>query len=345
MPAAWRGLSIALGLVLILTPLMRRVALSWGIVDRPADRKIHRHPTPLLGGVALVAGVVTALLVGFPASFQVWGIILGALSFLLLGLADDLFDLGAIKLAAEFGIASLVVAATGIAFHIPWGIAGPILTVLWIVGVVNAFNCFDCADGVAASTGLAAAGAFLIIGVATGQQLESWFSSALLGASLGFLCYNLHPARIFLGDAGSLALGYLTAMMGVTLSPGMISTPALFAPAVVLAIPIYDILYVHIRRFRHGQRSLWGLLTSTGKDHLPHRLMGRGFSQRRMMWIVLLASAVTGGAGVALASTSSPPGIVAVAGAVVCVLVLLERGRPATGRRWQSVPKAWMAEP
>lgn len=315
------GFLVAAGL----TPAVRSAAARWGVVDRPNSRKIHARPTALLGGVAVYGAVAAVALVLIGPHPDLLLVLLGGLLFLGIGLADDLRPLGVSKLLAEFAAAWLIVELTGTVFHLPSQPLSVALTVFWIVGVVNAFNCIDCADGVAASVGLTAGLAFLAIAVLTGQVPEMHLAAAVAGACLGFLPYNITPARIFLGDAGSLALGYLVAMVGVMLSPGTLSIPAMAAPAVVLAIPIYDILYVHIKRFLDGERSLSRLLTSTGKDHLPHRLMDRGLSPRGVTVVVLVASVATGLSGVALAAVNTLPGALAIGLGVIGGLIVIER--------------------
>jgi UDP-GlcNAc:undecaprenyl-phosphate GlcNAc-1-phosphate transferase len=327
---AYVGLVIAFLLALGLTPLARAVAARWNAVDWPGDRKIHGRPTPLLGGLAVFAAIGGTLLLLFGSTREVLGLLLGGALFLALGLVDDLRDFGAGKLLAEFGVAALVVAVMRAGFHLPWPLAGTLLTVLWIVGVANAFNCLDCADGAAAGAALAAGGAFLAIGAIANQRLEMLLAAAIMGASMGFLPYNLHPARIFLGDAGSLVLGYFLAMLGVMLSPGVLSIPAMAAPAVVLLIPIYDIILVHVLRFRRGERALQRLLTSTGKDHLPHRLSARGLSPHRVTMAIVAASAATGAAGVTLAAVNTASGAILIGLAVVMIVFVLERAWVAT---------------
>jgi UDP-GlcNAc:undecaprenyl-phosphate GlcNAc-1-phosphate transferase len=312
-------------LSLVLTPLARVLAVRWHMVDRPDPRKIHRYSTPVLGGLAVFAAAAIPVLLLTGITRQGIAFVLGGAFFLTVGLIDDLRSVGAGKLLVEFGVAFLVVWGTGQVFHLPWPILGVALTVAWIVGVANATNCLDCADGVAAGTGLIAALAFLALAVLTHQGLGMVIAASLGGAALGFLPYNVHPARIFLGNAGSLMLGYLIAVLGVEVSSGTHSLAALAAPAVILAIPVYDIIRVHALRFLRGERAIGRLLTSTGKDHLPHRLMDRGLSSRRAALVVWVGSMTTGAAGVALATVHTVSGVVLIGLAVVLAIVLPER--------------------
>jgi len=341
---AW-SLFIACMLSLGLTPLVRAVAVRWHAVDLPAPRKIHSRPTSLLGGLAVFAATAISVLLLSGAAWEAFPLLFGGALFLLVGLVDDLRNVGAGKLLIEFGVAWLVVEMTGAVFHLPWPPAGAALAIVWVVGMANAFNCLDCADGVATSTGLVAGGAFLVLALLTRQGLGAVFGAAVVGAMLGFLPYNLHPARIFLGDAGSLTLGYFVAMLALLVSPGMLSIPALGAKVVILAIPIYDIIRVHLIRFLKGERTVRGLLTSTGKDHLPHRLMNRGVSPRHVVWIFVAASVTTGAVGVALATVQSLPETILIGLTIVIVVTLLERDWIPGVRRSEALVSVDTANP
>lgn len=338
---AFSVFAVALLLTLALTPLAGALAVLWHVVDRPSGRKIHSRPTPLLGGLATFGAMAGAVLLHLGPSREAASVLGGGLLFLLIGLVDDVRGLGTSKLVMELAVAWLVVKTTGVVLHVAWPPAATALTILWIAGMANALNCLDCMDGTAATVVLAAGSAFLGIALLTQQPLEAVMAAAMIGAALGFLRYNVHPAQIFLGDAGSLSLGYWVAMVGVMLSPGALSIPAMFTPVVILSIPIYDMILVHVTRFRRGQRSLRRLLTSTGKDHLPHRLMGRGLQPRSVMLAILLASLATGTAGFALAVAASLPSALLIGLAVVTALILLEREWVgATARARDLVPGA-----
>lgn len=308
-----------------LTPVVRALAVRWGVVDHPQPRKIHTQPTPRLGGIAVIVAFAAATIAFAGTGAEVIGVVAGAVLFLAIGLLDDLLDSGGSKLALEFAVAWVLVLVTGEQFHVPWPGVGMLLTILWIVGVANAFNCLDCADGVAVAVGATAAAAFGAVAALTQQWVPSVFAAALAGGLLGFLPFNLLPVKTFLGNGGSLAIGYLVAALGVAVSPGVLSVPAMAIPIVVLAIPIADFLLVHLRRYRQGTRNLKKLLTSTGKDHLPHRLMGRGFSNGKMGLTVLLGSVCTGAAGFTLAATNTVFGAIATSILVIAVIVILDR--------------------
>ena len=319
-----------------LTPVVRRLSLRHGIVDLPGHRKIHSRPTALLGGLAIFAAVAGTAFLLQAVNRPVFILLLGGAAMLGIGLADDAYDIGASKFVAELILAALVVAASGLSFRFPWPSLSPILTVLWIVGVVNAFNCLDCADGAASTTGLVGALALLTVALATHRQAEALLAAAIAGALVGFLPYNLAPARIFLGDAGSLTLGYLLAMVAVMHAPATFAVPAVVSPALILAVPIYDIVRVHLVRFIKGERSIPRLLTSSGKDHLPHRLLERGVSQRKVPLVLMLASGVVAAVGIGVSTLRSPGAALAVVAAVAAAFAFAERATPTTGSKRQA---------
>ena len=319
-----------------LTPVVRRLSMRHGIVDLPGHRKIHSRPTALLGGLAVFAAVAGTAFLMHAVNRPVFILLLGGAAMLGIGLADDAYDIGASKFVAELILAALVVAASGLSFRFPWPSLSPILTVLWIVGVVNAFNCLDCADGAASTTGLVGALALLTVALATHRQAEALLAAAIAGALVGFLPYNLAPARIFLGDAGSLTLGYLLAMVAVMHAPATFAVPAVVSPALILAVPIYDIVRVHLVRFIKGERSIPRLLTSSGKDHLPHRLLERGVSQRKVPLVLMLASGVVAAVGIGVSTLRSPSAALVVVAAVAAAFAFAERATATTGSKRQT---------
>lgn len=291
----------------------------------PSARKIHGRPTPLFGGIGvLLAFTLSATLFLRPMRVDQMVLLLaGAAAFSLIGLLDDLYDVGAPKLAAEAIVVVAIVWAGGIDVKLPWPYAGEVLAVLWILGVANAFNCLDCVDGVA--TGTAAVIALLLIPLALfwdhlGVAIAG---AALAGSALGFLRFNFSPARIFLGDAGSLMLGFLAAALPAALVPSREHHAALvtwIAPVLLLGIPVGDFLLVHVRRYLRGVTDLRCLLTSTGRDHLPHRLLDAGLTSRRAAVWLYGSTALTGGSGVALVVFG--PAAAALPVAVLAVVLL-----------------------
>ncbi len=314
---------IALGALLVAagtTPLVRRLAPRLGWVDRPAARKMHTVPTPLLGGVAIYVAFVSALLF-FGDRFyirQVVSIFVGATAVSLMGLWDDRRSLPVgLKFLGQWLAAGLLV-LTGIQvhlFHTPW-IDVP-LTLLWVVGITNALNLLDNMDGLAGGIAAIAAAHFTLLATMSGQYLVGALAAALFGACLGFLIYNFNPARIFMGDSGSLFLGFLLATLGIKLRfPDNVYIVTWMVPVLVLGVPLFDTTLVFLSRLRRGLNPL----TTPGKDHVSHRLVQRGLSPREA---VLLLYLVAGGLGeVALFVAQADVLTGYVIGGIVLVLAL-----------------------
>lgn len=273
---------------LLFTPACGRVALQWGILDIPSHRKVHTQPTPRLGGIGVyLAFAVATLMFLKPVSREQMMLLLaGAGAFVAIGLVDDLRNAGPWKLAVEGGVVAAIVWLGGFRVYLPWPYLGEILAILWIVGVANAFNCFDCTDGVAAGTAAISAFVLIPIAILAGRWGVAVTAAAVAGAALGFLRSNFPPARIFLGDAGSLMLGFLLAALGATIAPPGAPAARVLAILLIFGLPCCDFLLVHWRRYHNGVKNPVQVLTSTGKDHLPHRLLQSGFSFRQVaLWI------------------------------------------------------------
>ena len=276
------------------TPMMRQIALRAGMVDQPGARKIHHSPMPRLGGVAMYGAFMLALIL-FADRFyvsQVISIIVGATGVSFLGFWDDRVGLPAwVKLIGQIAAALLLI-VNGVAvdlLHQP--IADAAITLLWFVGITNALNLLDNMDGLAGGIAAIAAGFFLLLAVLNGQYLVSVLSAALLGVSLGFLIYNFNPALIFMGDTGSLFLGFMLAAVGLKLR--FLTHPVIatwFIPIIVLGLPVFDTTLVFVSRLRRRLNPL----TTPGTDHVSHRLVARGFTRREAVLMLYLAAIVLG---------------------------------------------------
>ncbi|MFD7056825.1 MraY family glycosyltransferase [Streptomyces mirabilis] len=275
-PTAEAG-AAALLLGLLLTEPMRRFALRHGITDRPGARKAHTRPTPYLGGVAVALATLaagTAVALAWGVFDPVLGVLLGGAAIVcVLGLIDDLRQLGPkIRLCVETSTATLVVAAGG---HptVFGGAVDAVLAVMWIVFVTNAFNLLDNMDGAASSLCVVIGGFVCLTAPAGGPNGLGVVMAALAGACLGFLFHNRHPARIFLGDAGSLFLGFTlsSAMMVLHGDAVGLSGPASLLLATV--VPTLDTTLVMLSRYRESRPLLQG-----GTDHIAHRLRRMGLT-------------------------------------------------------------------
>jgi UDP-GlcNAc:undecaprenyl-phosphate GlcNAc-1-phosphate transferase len=313
------------------TPVARRLALHTGVVDAPNARKIHGAPVPLLGGAAIYAAFVLALIVGGDRFYirELVGILLGATLVSLFGLADDRWGLHAyLKLGGQLlagGV--LIVGGTQVQLFVqPW--LNWAFTLLWIVGITNAFNLLDNMDGLSGGIATVVAAFFMLLAALGGQFLVGALAAALIGACVGFLRYNLNPATIFMGDTGSLFLGFLLAALGIKLRfPSNVPWVTWLVPVCVLALPIFDTSLVFVSRLRHGLNPL----TTPGKDHLSHRLVALGLTRREAVLTCYLVSGACGMVAIYIAQARFPDAYVAAALLVLAAIwgvVWLERYCP-----------------
>ncbi len=324
----------ALTLAVALTPLARVVALRVGLLDQPAARKAHATPIPLLGGVALYLAMAGTLVVvsdtGFVREMVAVGV--GATWMWLVGLWDDRKGVGsAVKLAAQVAAAAVVI-AVGVHARLPIPTAANLLlTVLWLVGITNAFNLLDNMDGLAAGLATVAATTFVLLAALSGQYLVGGLAAAVGGACAGFALYNFNPASIFMGDAGSLLIGFLLAVVGLKLRfPTNVPWVTWMVPVLVLGVAVLDTTLVTVSRLRRGVNPL----TTPGKDHLSHRLVRRGWSRREAVLLLYLAGAALGAAAIFVAVASAPAAFavaVVLAAAAVAAIVACERSEQPAG--------------
>lgn len=272
-----------------LTPLMRKVALAKGVLDRPnSAHKSHKKPVPYLGGVAIIIGVVLISYIALISFRFTWNnfwlatsVLVPALAMGLVGLWDDLKSLNPLPRFVGQSIAGLVVA---IALVLNDNVGNPTgitfldvsITVLWIVGICNSINFFDNLDGGAAGTVAIAAISITYLAITGNQYFIAALSIVIAGSTLGFLIWNRVPARIYMGDAGALFLGVLLAILTVRFKPTTETSISSFAiPILLLAIPILDTTVAVFSRLRRKVSPFQG-----GKDHLSHRLVRAGLSRK-----------------------------------------------------------------
>jgi UDP-GlcNAc:undecaprenyl-phosphate/decaprenyl-phosphate GlcNAc-1-phosphate transferase len=323
---------------LCLTPVVIRAAVAWGLFDPPhGDRRVHTEPLPRLGGVAVFGAVAAGLVVMAAASAtgMEWlsqsssflsGLLFGSGIIFATGLIDDLRGLRpGVKLVAQV-IAALVVYAYGFridvitlgsAFEMQLGWAALPLTVFWIVGVTNAFNLIDGLDGLATGIAVIALGTTVLIAAALGNVQVMFLSVAIIGALIGFLRYNFSPAQIFLGDSGSLFVGFMLAVLTVHGSgaPGVLVLVPLFA----LAVPLIDTVLAMLRRWLRGVP-----LSQADGRHIHHRLLALGLSHRHAVIVLYVVAVFLAVVGLSLAF-APPPAIMLMsaggAGVALCVLL------------------------
>jgi UDP-GlcNAc:undecaprenyl-phosphate GlcNAc-1-phosphate transferase len=306
---------VSVSLAWALTPLMLKLAVRRAILDVPDERKAQTSPVPYLGGVAIVLAFSVTVLVAGSFSARTAGLVslawvLGtAVVLAVVGLLDDLRGVNPyLRLAIEIA-AGLVVYATDPGISIP----GPqwlavIVTVLWVVGVTNAFNLLDNMDGLSAGVATISAVSFCVIAGMNGQFLVAALSAAVAGCAAGFLRHNFHPAKIYMGDAGSLFLGFLLAALAVRLK--LVDAPrsvALFVPVLVLGVALFDTTLVTINRLHHRLNPMSG-----GRDHLSHRLVWVGIPVPVSVGLIYALAASLGFLGLLLSRLDRTSGLMLV---------------------------------
>ena len=286
-----------------LTPRMREAALRFGIVDRPDGRlKQHREPVPYLGGLAIYLAFLLALSATFDFGEEILGLLLAGSIVVLLGLVDDLGQLGPwTKLGGEL-VAILVLIKSGIYIKLaflPPELAIP-LTIVWLLAVTNAFNLIDIMDGLSAGTAAVAAVALFAVAEWNGRTMAATVLVALAGSCLGFLRYNLHPARIYMGDAGSLFVGLMLGSLAMINAYTERNQVAALAPALILGVPLFDMLFVMYIRWRRGLPVMLG-----SPDHVALRLRKWRLSVRQTVMLSYVVTGILGAAAVAMSLLSS----------------------------------------
>ena len=326
-----------------LTPLVRRLAHRFGALDHArSSRKIHGHPVPRLGGIAIVISFYVPMvglmlfhggvgLLFLSEREQVIGLFVGGLIIALLGLYDDLHGANAWKkFAVQFLVAGILfqlgfrfdVLANpfGEPIHLGW--ANLPFTLFWIVGVINAMNLIDGLDGLAGGVALVAVVTTFLVSLQRGHPLMMLFSSALAGSILGFLFYNFNPASIFMGDSGSMFLGFVLATTAMQTNQKASTAVAVMIPCIALGLPIMDTLLAIGRRAIRGRP-----LFQADKEHIHHKLMDRGLTHRQAVLVLYGFCTVLGAAALVLTyANSSQSALLLVVLAVVAFVFLRTLG-------------------
>jgi UDP-GlcNAc:undecaprenyl-phosphate GlcNAc-1-phosphate transferase len=294
----------------LLTPLIKKIAIAYNILDYPDERKIHKAPIPLAGGVAIYISFATSILANYHFSLPLKGVVVGSTIIVLMGLIDDVRSMSATARLSGQVIAALILIRCGVAVtflpNVPWGKAGEAaITILWVVGITNAFNFLDGLDGLATGLAAIAAGAFFVIALQTNQPYLGFLTIVLLGATLGFLPYNFNPAKIFLGDSGSAFLGFSLASLGV-MGDWAEKDPlvSLSLPVLVLGVSIFDMIYITLSRIKHGTVTnfrTW--IEYVGKDHFHHRLLNMGLTQKQAVLFIYAVSLCLAAGAIAITGT------------------------------------------
>lgn len=312
------------------TPLVRRFAFKIGAIDIPKDnRRMHKKPTPRIGGLAIIFGFTVATLCFAQPSRQLYGTLAGAAIIAVMGVIDDCKNLPAkLKFVIQIIAALVVVFAGDIKIDVftnpnflsdnPYWVLpewlSVTLTVIWIVFITNAVNFIDGLDGLAAGVSAIMSISLVFISIRVGEYSIAILGIALMGSCFGFLPFNFNPAKIFMGDTGSTFLGFMLATLSIQ---GVFNSYAVISfavPLLILGLPLFDALFAMIRRILRGQSPM-----TADRGHLHHRLVDMGFSQKQTVFILYAISGVLGITAVLLAES----GVLRALLLVICVLILL----------------------
>ena len=315
---------------LVFTPVVMRFAVSIGAIDMPGKRHIHKNPTPRMGGIAIVTAFLISVIVYSKVSEPVCGILIGTLIIAIMGAIDDKYNLNAwIKLAIQI-IAAVVATRFGVVFD---GITNPfstsmsgttvfigdnlatILTICWIIGCTNAVNLIDGLDGLACGISAISALTMMIVSLMVSDINVTVILACVLGACLGFLPYNLHPAKIFMGDVGSQSLGFILATASTLGLFKLHAAITFLVPLLALAVPLSDTIFAIVRRLLKGQSPF-----KADKGHFHHRLLALGMTQQQ---VVAVLYAITGIMGlISVLMTGSSP-VLKIACVVIVIIITI----------------------
>ena len=320
----WLSYGVAFGLAAVLarliTPRVREAALRFGIVDRPDGKlKTQREPVPYLGGLAIALSFLLAIALTFRFGEQLLGLLLAGSIVVILGLLDDLGQLGPwTKLAGQL-VAILVLIKSGIYIQLtflpePLAIA---LSVLWLLAVTNAFNLIDIMDGLSAGTAMIAAITLIAVAELNGSAMAATMAAALAGSCLGFLKHNFEPARIYMGDTGSMFLGLLLGALAMDNAYTQRNPVAALGPVLILGVPLFDMLFVMYVRRRRGLPVMLG-----SPDHVALRLRKWRWSTRQTVLVSYTATALLGAAALAMIRLPMLGALFVLGGVVVAALAL-----------------------
>nr|WP_239584284.1 MraY family glycosyltransferase [Aquibacillus albus] len=289
---------VSLVTTLLLTYPVKRLAVKIGAMDVPDHRKIHKEVTPRLGGLAIFLGVIAGLIYLQPTFDYFWPILIGALIIVITGIMDDVFQLRPLyKLIGQL-MATGILIYSGLFIEkitipifgiVPLESFSIVITILWVIGMTNAINLIDGLDGLASGVTTIALTSIIVMAFIDMQLAVIFLCITLIGSNIGFLYHNFHPAKIYMGDTGSMFLGYSVAVISIL---GLFKNVTLFSfiiPIIVLAVPIFDTIFAIVRRAYKGEP-----IMMPDKQHIHYQLIAAGYSHRTTVLIIYGMSAMFG---------------------------------------------------
>ncbi len=319
------ALVVALVVSFLMTPVVKTFAYKVGAIDVPKDnRRMHKVPIPRLGGLAIFIGFMVSILLFVPITPEMRSILLGAVIIVVLGVVDDIMALPAMLKFVVQIVAALIPALGGVrilAFSNPnifssnlYWVLGSLsipFTVLWIVAITNSVNLIDGLDGLANGVSAISATTMLVIALLTAESQVAIVMAALVGACVGFMPYNLNPAKMFMGDTGATFLGYILATMSIQGLFKYYAVISFVVPFLILGLPIFDTTFAFIRRIAHGQSPM-----HADRSHIHHRLIDMGLNQKQAVATLYVISAILGLSAVVLTTSGEQKAMLLFRGAV-----------------------------
>ncbi|WP_108668988.1 glycosyltransferase family 4 protein [Peribacillus acanthi] len=326
---------------LIITPLVKKFAIKIGATDRPNQRKVHQKIMPRLGGLAIFISFVIGFLILQPDHEHALPILIGSVIIIVTGFLDDLFELSAkYKLLGQLA-AALVVVLGGVQVEyinlpfggvLEFGVLSIPLTIVWIVGITNAINLIDGLDGLAAGVSSIAMVTISAMAFLKGDMFTVAIALILLCSTVGFLFYNFHPAKIFMGDTGALFLGYMIAVLSL-LGFKNVTFISLIVPVIILGVPISDTFFAIIRRIVNKQP-----LSAPDKSHLHHCLLRLGYSHSQTV-LLIYAMAASFGLAAFIFSMSTMWGSFLIIGVLVLAIEVFVEKIGLVGKNYRPLLK------
>ena len=316
------------------TPIVKSFAQKVGAMDVPGEaRRVHDHPIPRMGGLAIFLGFLLSVLLFVDIDRQLQGVLLGCVIIVATGAVDDVVSLNAwVKLVLQI-LAALIAVLHGIRIDVLinpiiwssseyWILGGLSIpfTILWIVGITNSVNLIDGLDGLAVGVSTISSVTMLVIALLVADAPVALVLAALAGACIGFMPYNLNPAKIFMGDTGALLLGYVLATMSVMCLFKFYDVVSFAVPLLALAVPLFDTIFAFCRRMLKGQSPF-----HPDRGHFHHRLIDMGLSQKQAVAILYSISAILGLAAVVITTSGEIKALILILGFCICVGVRLRQ--------------------
>ncbi|MDP4109254.1 MAG: MraY family glycosyltransferase [Bacillota bacterium] len=312
------------------TPLVKRLAKRIGAIDVPKDaRRMHKIPIPRLGGLAIFFGFIISVLLFGQIDSQARGILLGALIIVVLGIIDDVMPLNALLKFCVQIIAAIIPVMAGVrieflsnpnvfsnSVYFSLGIFSIPITVLWIVGITNAVNLIDGLDGLAVGISSIASLSLYIVAFLVSEPSVAIVMACLAGACIGFLPYNINPAKIFMGDTGATFLGFILATVSIQGLFKFYAIVSFAVPFLILGLPIFDTVFAITRRIASGRSPM-----SADRGHVHHRLIDMGFNQKQSVAILYATSGLLGLSAVVLTTSGEIKAMLLIVTVIVAVLI------------------------